>query len=202
VNSSSTAVGSPPTLTGPADASGARWFTNRSLTQKFGALFGVTLLSTGGLLTAVLIGDAKKSDASAELADLSHAQALVLQIDTRASELKVDGYKALVRPNAADELDELAGDIQTPQDLITELNGITLTGKPASTVADLEATFGDYTDAITVFINKAVADQVGTRASWEDIQKANDLSDGRRRSQGRPGGRDAGRAGAPGRDDQ
>ena len=69
----------------------------------------------GGLLTAVLIGDAKKDGASAELADLSHAQALVLQIDTRASELKVDGYKALVRPNPADELAELADDIETPR---------------------------------------------------------------------------------------
>ena len=39
----------------------------------------------------------------------------MLQLDTRASELKVDGYKALVRPNPADQLEELAGDIDTPR---------------------------------------------------------------------------------------
>ena len=76
--SSPTPAGPPPIVDVPAAPSGAGWFANRTLTQKFGALVGVTLLSTGGLLTAVLIGDAKKTEASAELADLSHAQALVL----------------------------------------------------------------------------------------------------------------------------
>ena len=147
--------------------------------MKFGALVGVTLLSTGGLLTAVLIGDAEEEDASAELADLSHAQALVLQIDTRASELKVDGYKALVRPNAADELEELAGDIETPQAMIAELNGITADrrARRRRRRPGVDAS-SQYTDAITVFINDAVADQVGTRGPWEDIQTANDLTDG------------------------
>jgi methyl-accepting chemotaxis protein len=177
VNSSPHPAG-PPAPDLPAASSGVGWFANRTLTQKFGALVGVTLLSTGGLLTAVLIGDSKKEAASAELADLSSAQALVLQIDTRASELKVDGYKALVRPNPTDELEELAGDIETPRAMIDELKGIALTGTAASTVADLESSFGDYTDAISVFVNGAVADQVGTRARWEDIQKANDLTDG------------------------
>jgi methyl-accepting chemotaxis protein len=162
----------------PAPSSSSGWFADRTLAQKFGALIGVALLSTGGLLTAVLIGDAKKDAASAELADLSHAQSLVLQIDTRASELKVDGYKALVRPNPADELEELAGDIDTPQAMITELDGIPLTGDAATSVAELESSFGAYTDAITVFVNQAVADQVGTRVQWEDIQTANDLTDG------------------------
>jgi hypothetical protein len=121
----------------PAAPRRSGWFADRTLTQKFGALIGVTLLSTGGLLTAVLIGDSKKEAASAELADLSQAQSLVLQIDTRASELKVDGYKALVRPNAADELEELAGDIETPQAMIAELDGIPLSGAPAAAVADV-----------------------------------------------------------------
>jgi methyl-accepting chemotaxis protein len=162
----------------PAAPRRSGWFADRTLTQKFGALIGVTLLSTGGLLTAVLIGDSKKEAASAELADLSQAQSLVLQIDTRASELKVDGYKALVRPNAADELEELAGDIETPLAMIDELHGIPLTGDPATAVADVESAFLQYTDAITAFVNEAVADQVGTRVKWEDIQTANDLSDG------------------------
>jgi methyl-accepting chemotaxis protein len=154
------------------------WFGNRPLAVKFGILVAVVVLAFGGLLTAVLIGDAKKETASAQLADLNTARSLVLQIDTRASELKVDGYKALVRPVPADELEELAGDIETPQAMLEELAAIPLTGQSASTVADLQASFGSYTDAITTFINTAVADQAGTRAMWEQIQQANDLTDG------------------------
>src|SRR3954463_917475 len=154
------------------------WFANRPLAQKFGALITVVVLAFGLLLGAVLIGNADISSADRELAHLNHAQEVVLQLDTRASELKVDGYKTLVRPDPAAELDELAGDIQTAQDLLDELDTVQLTGESASAVADLQSTFGQYTDAITQFINTAVADQVGTRAQWESIQQANDLADG------------------------
>src|SRR4051794_13061571 len=105
------------------------WFANRPLAVKFGILVAVLVLAFAGLLTAVLIGDAQKETASAQLADLNTAQALVLQIDTRASELKVDGYKALVRPVPAEELEELAGDSATAQGLIDELNQTPLTGR-------------------------------------------------------------------------
>jgi methyl-accepting chemotaxis protein len=166
------------TAPSPAAQRRSGWFADRPLAVKFGVLVGTVAVSCGGVVGSMLIGNAHVRTAETELANLNHAQSLVLGIDTRASELKVDGYKALVRPNPADELEELAGDIQTPADLMAELDKISLTGKPASTVADLESTFGKYTDAITVFINDAVANQVGTRARWEDIQKANDLSDG------------------------
>src|SRR3954469_23917191 len=154
------------------------WFANRPLAQKFGALITVVVLAFGLLLGAVLIGNADISSANRELAHLNHAQEVVLQLDTRASELKVDGYKTLVRPDPAAELEELAGDIQTGQDLLDELATIPLTGKSAAAVADLASTFGQYTDAITQFVNSGVADQDAARAQWENIQKANDLSDG------------------------
>jgi len=154
------------------------WFANRPLAQKFGALIAVVVLAFGLLLSAVLIGNADISTANEDLANLNHAESLVLQLDTRASELKVDGYKTLVRPDPGAELEELTGDIQTGTDLLDELATIPLTGKSAAAVADLASTFGQYTDAITAFINAGIADQLGTRASWENIQKANDLSDG------------------------
>src|SRR3954469_5125659 len=154
------------------------WFANRPLAQKFGALVAVVVLAFGLLLAAVLMGNSDVSTANRQLADLNRAQEVVLQLDTRASELKVDGYKTLVRPDPGAELDELTGDIQTGTDLLDELATIPLTGKSAAAVADLASTFGQYTDAITEFINTGIADQAGTRALWENIQKANDLSDG------------------------
>src|SRR3954470_2681082 len=154
------------------------WFANRPLAQKFGALVAVVVLAFGLLLAAVLMGNSDVSTANRQLADLNHAQEIVLQLDTRASELKVDGYKTLVRPDPAAELEELAGDVQTGQELLDELATVPLTGKSAGAVADLASTFGQYTDAITAFVNAGAVDQVGMRARWEDIQKANDLSDG------------------------
>src|SRR6185295_12536932 len=77
-----------------------------------------------------------------------------------------------------EKLPELADDIATPEGLLAELEKIHLEGESADTVAALEDSYGAYTDAITTFINAAVADQAGTRVKWEDIQAANDLTDG------------------------
>jgi methyl-accepting chemotaxis protein len=154
------------------------WFADRPLAVKFGVLLGSVVLACGGITGSVVIGNATVRDASSELAHLNHAQELVLQLDTRASELKVDGFKALVREDPAEQLSELADDIATPQALLEELAPIPLTGDSADAVAGLTDSYGAYTDAINAFINAAVADQVGTRASWEDIQTANDLTDG------------------------
>ena len=171
------------TSTAPSPAAPRRsgWFADRPLARKFGVLVGVVVLSVGGAARlAVLIGDARSEDASAELADLSHAQALVLQLDTRASELKVDGYKALVRPNPADAA---RGAGRRHRDARRRCSpswtAIPLTGDSRRRRSPTcETSFGAYTDAITVFINDAVADQAGTRVRWEDIQTANDLTDG------------------------
>ena len=114
-------------------------------------------------------------DATDEVQHLADAETLVLQLDTRASELKVDGFKALVRDVPAEQLSELADDIATPEGILQELAGIPLEGKAAAAVADLESGFGAYTAAIQAFVDAAVADQAGTRARWEDIQSANDL---------------------------
>ncbi|MBM7806522.1 methyl-accepting chemotaxis protein [Geodermatophilus bullaregiensis] len=162
----------------PPRSSSAGWFADRPLTVKFGALVAVGTLSLGGLLGAVELGNSAVHDAQGRLAELHHAQELVLRLDTRASELKVDGFKAIVRDDPAEQLSELADDVAEPEALLAELDGVALDGDAAAAVADLQGTFGDYTDAITAFVDGAVADQAATRLRWEDIQAANDLTDG------------------------
>jgi len=163
----------------PAVPSRAGWFANRSLVAKFSILVGVVVLAFVNVLVSVVAGDGSVRAANAELADVMHAEALVLQLDTRASELKVDGFKALVRPEPGEQLAELADDIATPQELLAELDTIPLEAGPAAdAVAALQESYGAYTDGITAFVHAAVADQVTTRARWEDIQTANDLTDG------------------------
>ncbi|WP_409329462.1 methyl-accepting chemotaxis protein [Trujillonella humicola] len=165
-----------PALPPPARRGG--WFADRPLAVKFGVLVGVVVLAFAGLLAAVLVGNGSVRDATARLQDLADAETLVLQLDTRASELKVDGFKALVRDVPAEQLAELAEDIATPEALLAELGAIPLDGAPATAVADLAASFGDYTAAISAFVDDAVTDQAATRVRWEDIQAANDLTDG------------------------
>src|SRR5829696_8690728 len=162
----------------PAPGHRAGWFADRPLAVKFGVLVGIVVLAFGGLLTAVLMGNAAVRDAEHDLAELSRAQQLVLQLDTRASELKVDGYKATVRPDPQAQLAELADDIAAPEDLITDLGEIALPDDAAVAVAELQSTFGEYTDAITAFVNVAITDQAAARVEWERIQAANDLTDG------------------------
>ncbi len=153
-------------------------FADQRLAVKFGVLIGVVVLAFAGLVASTVVGNAEKSEISGRLADLHRADALVLQVDTRASELKVDGYKTLVREVPAEQLPELAEDIATPQALLAELGEIPLTGPSADAVAGVEETFGSYAEAITSFVDSAVADQSGMRAYWQDIQAANDITDG------------------------
>ena len=153
------------------------WFADRSLPVKFGALVAVVVLAFGALIASVVQGTARIHGGVEELNALARARVLVLQVDTRASELKVDGYKTLVRPDPSAELTELSEDVATSTGLLAELDAIELTGPSAEAVATLEQGFGAYTDAITSFVDSSVADQVGMRAYWEDIQRANDLSD-------------------------
>lgn len=154
------------------------WFANRPLPVKFALLITAVVLALGGLLGSEILGGARVREAEVDLVGLEKAQTLVLQLDTRASELKVDGYKALLRENPAEQLPELADDIATPEEMLAELVDIPLTGEVAEAVAEVENTFGSYTAAISTFVNFAVADQAGTRVRWEEIQVANDLTDG------------------------
>ena len=155
----------------------AGWFANRPIVVKFGMLLAVIGLAAASVVCSALIGNAQIRSAQQTVSDLAKAQALVLALDTRASELKVDGYKTLVRPKPADELAELKDDVATPKGLLGELAAIPLSGTTADAVATLQDKYGAYIDAITAFVNSAVSDQAGMRVRWEEIQQANDLTD-------------------------
>ncbi|MGY1682799.1 methyl-accepting chemotaxis protein [Geodermatophilus sp. SYSU D01176] len=164
--------------TPPVAGRSGGWFADRPLAVKFGILVGIVVLAFGGLIGTMLNGNAGVRAAQERLATLTHAQSLVLQLDTRASELKVDGFKAIVRPDPQAQLAELADDIATPEELLAELSEIPLTGQRAQEVAALDSTYREYMDAIELFVQGAVADQAGARVRWEEIQAANDLTDG------------------------
>jgi methyl-accepting chemotaxis protein len=145
--------------------------------QKLTLLAGLGLLATVAVAAVSIAGAARVRTVRADDAKADTAEKLVLRLDTRASELKVDGYKAIVRPHPGDELAELADDTAMPKELLADLNGLGLTGRGAAEIADLTTKYGVYLGAIDAFVRAAIADQARTRAKWEDIQTANDITD-------------------------
>jgi len=154
-----------------------RWFADRLLRTKFAVLLGVVVLSFSVLAATTLTAHGAVRSAEDQLARQVDARALVLQLDTRASELKVDVFKTLVRDDAAGEYEELRDDIATPVALLEELAELSLDSASADAVAELTTSYGRYTDAITALVDAAVTDQAGQQAGWEQIQTTNDLID-------------------------
>jgi methyl-accepting chemotaxis protein len=148
-----------------------------TIVQKFGALGAVGLLGavvTGGAGTLAV---SRYNSLSVQLQSKTTAQNIIRELDTRASELKVDGYKAVVRPKAADEKAELADDSETITSRLQKLAALDLPAADRQRIDNLTVTFQDYIKQIDAFIESAIADQAAARANWEGIQTANDATD-------------------------
>jgi methyl-accepting chemotaxis protein len=167
----------PARSTGPVGTRRRVRFADLPLAGKFGAIVLAVVVAFGGLLAAMLSGNAAVRSAERDLEVDEAAQELVLRLDTRASELKVDGFKALVRESPADQLPELEEDLATPAEIIAELTALPLEGASAEAVSALADAFTEYGNGIRGVIDDAIADQESARQGWEAIQAANDVTD-------------------------
>jgi methyl-accepting chemotaxis protein len=102
------------------------------------------------------------------------AQALYQSLDTRSSELKVDGFKAATYDDPTVAQADIADDTQKVADLIAQLRELDLDEHDFEAITEVEAAFADYTAAISAFADAAVA---GQDPDVEDIQAANDEMD-------------------------
>jgi methyl-accepting chemotaxis protein len=153
------------------------WFAGRRLAVKFGVLLGVVALAFGALLVSLLTSNATVRDASAHRSAVGQAEVLVLALDTRASELKVDALKSLVAAQPQDLLADVQDDEATTTGLLDELAAVPLTGDAATAADALDGSFATYVDAIAAFVDSAVADQDAARLRAGEVQDANDVSD-------------------------
>ncbi len=146
---------------------------------------GQSLMLLGGVgLLGTLVNVAGSFTAAQDAVDAQHrittnaqARSLARALDTRASELKVDGYKALLLDSPADELPELKDDAAKVTTLLDALDGLPLTTQERDAITNLRPAFVDYTAGMEDVINGAVADQQRARTRFEDIQAANDVTD-------------------------
>ncbi|RJK94333.1 methyl-accepting chemotaxis protein, partial [Vallicoccus soli] len=140
------------------------------------------LASLGLLLTLVLgivaVRGVTEIDRTYDrLSASATARQLAAQLDTRASELKVDAYKSLVAADPAEPVADFEEDTATAKALVEELAALELDAAAEAQVAAIQAASRTYVEELRAVVEGAVADQAAARADYSGIQAANDKSD-------------------------
>jgi len=133
----------------------------------------VALLSNG----ASLVLGARVSGLQDEKVGYQKAQLLVRELDTRASELKVDGYKALLSDTPKELLADVTDDAGKVTTRLDTLDQLSLRTADRAALVKLRSSFANYIDMITSIVNGAVKDPAGARAGFGAVQDANDATD-------------------------
>jgi methyl-accepting chemotaxis protein len=135
-----------------------------------------------GVLTSVVIGGVAVQGAGAAKTDAMSAESLAQDssglhaLDTRASELKVDGLKAAISNPKAIQPD-VVDDQATARGIIADLQKLKLDEHNTGQVAAIATAFDTYMKDIAAYVDSAVVNQKAAVARVGDIQKANDKSD-------------------------
>ncbi|WP_028642701.1 methyl-accepting chemotaxis protein [Nocardioides sp. URHA0020] len=148
------------------------WTVGRRLT----AIAGI------GAVTAVFVAGVAYSgfrgldDDSTKLASYQEARSLMHALDTRSSELKVDGLKAAVYQDNASIAQDVVDDTATIKDLMSQLHALDLVVSEEQSKA-FDQAWADYEASISAYVDSAIADQAAARKTVDDVQAANDKMD-------------------------
>ncbi len=145
--------------------------------RRLAAIASIGVLSTLSATSIAHLGAQTTAEITQHEEVTSSKRALLLALDTRASELKVDAYKALVFEDPAEVLPDLEDDVATPRALLAELAALDLDEDGAAEVADITAAYEEYLAGISTFVDRAVRDQSAMLARVDEIQVANDATD-------------------------
>ena len=143
----------------------------------------ITMIACLGALTTLLVAvvslfaTSSANDESARVDALQDAQVTLRALDTRASELKVDGFKAVTLTDPSASQADVLDDGAQVRDLVETLRGYDLDADNRAQIEDVSNTFEVYVTTMGAFVDDAVKDQAGARARAEEIQEANDVTD-------------------------
>ncbi|HYF72143.1 MAG TPA: methyl-accepting chemotaxis protein, partial [Nocardioides sp.] len=135
-----------------------------------------------GVLTTVAVGGValsgfRSADTDAEeLAKYEDARALFRALDTRSSELKVDGLKSIAYADNAFVAADVVDDLATVEELMAELTALELEASEEQSAA-FHAAWEEYGAQIAAFVDAAIKDQDAMRPRVDEIQAANDQMD-------------------------
>ncbi|WP_284535792.1 HAMP domain-containing protein, partial [Nocardioides sp. T2.26MG-1] len=148
------------------------WTVGRRLT----AIAGIGVLTTV-VVGGVALNGLRNTDSDAKsLAKYEDARSLFHALDTRSSELKVDGLKAITYTDNASIAQDVQDDIATIDGLMAELEAVQLDATAEQTAAFNDA-WTQYETAIADFVDAAIKDPDAMRARADEIQAANDQMD-------------------------
>ncbi len=142
----------------------------------------LTAIAAIGVLTTAVVGAValsglRSTDTDAEsLAKYQDARAIFHAMDTRSSELKVDGLKSITYADNASLAQDVKDDIATVDELMAQLEAVGLDATAEQSAAFKDA-WTQYEAAITDFVDAAIKDQDAMRARADEIQAANDQMD-------------------------
>ena len=148
------------------------WTVSRRLAA-IAAIGGATVVLVGGVVVNGLNSLDAESKQTAAYAD---AVSLMHQLDTRSSELKVDGLKAVAYRDNGNIPADVVDDQGKVDDLLGQLEALDL-GESKASKAKFEAAWATYGDKIASFVDEAVADRKAVKARAEEVQAANDEMD-------------------------
>ncbi|WP_426506350.1 HAMP domain-containing protein [Dactylosporangium sp. McL0621] len=154
----------------------ARAFVDLPLWVKLTALVSASLLALCACLVVTLTSDRVADRTADRQQRLNAASALVLRLDRLASELKVSGLQAVVRPDPAAQASLLKTQEAEAGELLGQLKAMNLPSRLAGAVQCINDVYSDYSSVIARFVNSASVDQAQSRLAWEQIGVDNYLT--------------------------
>jgi methyl-accepting chemotaxis protein len=151
-------------------------FLNLPIWVKLTALVSAALLSLVSCAGVMLISNRSAHSTADRLNGLNKANAIVLQLDREASDLKVSGLQAVLRAHPEQQVAALQAQEKDANDLLAKLHAIDLPAGGKASVGRITEVFTDYIGVITRFVNNAVTDQAQARLGSEQIGVDNYLT--------------------------
>jgi methyl-accepting chemotaxis protein len=151
-------------------------FLNRPIWVKLTALVGAALLALASCAGVMLLSNRSAHSTADRLNGLNSANAIVLQLDRQATDLKVSGLQSVLRANPEQQVTTLQAGEKNVDDLLAKLRAIDLPPGGKASVDRISAVFSDYLGVITRFVNNAVTDQAQARLGSDQIGVDNYLT--------------------------
>lgn len=151
--------------------------------QDLGIGARMALLTGVALLPAVLVtGTALHSSSRVETEtrhalELERASAKLYHLDNRNSEIKADAYRALVETDLDVVRQDTVDDIASAEEVLAEVEARELPGSISGQLPGLRTALGEYTEALSSYVDLAVAAPQRALERQGEVAAANSVLD-------------------------
>jgi len=151
-------------------------FLDRPVGVRLTALVAAGVLALGTCVGVMTFENHQVNALSQDLSRLNAANAVVLQLDRAAADLKATALRAVIRTDPQQERKTLQGQLTTTDDLLARLKEADLPARERDSVQRITTAFTDYGSVVRRFVDGAAADLGTARAGWEQVGVDNYLT--------------------------